>query len=113
MLADGHRNAAENIEATIALLGASPRAARLIIEGAWGAAFHWVAFGCETKHSKHQESHARLGTFLRSLGETTVADAWEQLDRIRQGGWYGSEPDATKVANALTLLGDIHTWATT
>lgn len=113
MLADGHRNAAENIEATITLLGASPRAGRLIIEGAWGAAFHWIAFGCATKHSKHQESHARLGTFLRTLGEMTAADAWEQLDRIRQGGWYGSEPDTTKVANALTLLGDIHTWATT
>ncbi|MGH9638186.1 MAG: hypothetical protein ACRD72_25400, partial [Candidatus Angelobacter sp.] len=68
MLADGHRNAAENIEATIAFLGASPRAARLIIEGAWGSAFHWIAFGCETKHGKHQESHARLGTFLRALG---------------------------------------------
>ena len=113
MLADGHRNAAENIEATIGLLSASPRAARLIIEGAWGAAFHWIAFGCEMKHSKHQESHARLGTFLRTLGETRTADAWEQLDRIHQGGWYGSEPDATKVANALALLGDIHTWATT
>lgn len=112
MLADGHRSAAENIEATIALVSTSPRAARLIIEGAWGAAFHWTAFGCDTKHGKHQESHARLGTFLRSQGETMVADAWEQLDRIRQGGWYGSEPDSTKVANALTLLGDIHTWAT-
>ena len=113
MLADGHRSAAENIEATIALVSTSPRAARLIIEGAWGAAFHWTAFGCDTKHGKHQEIHARLGTFLRSQGETMVADAWEQLDRIRQGGWYGSEPDSTKVANALTLLGDIHTWATT
>lgn len=49
MLADGHRNAAENIEAAIAVLGASPRAARLIIEGAWGAAFHWIACGCCVK----------------------------------------------------------------
>jgi hypothetical protein len=69
MLADAHRNAAEDIEAAIASLVASPRATRLIIEGAWGAAFHWIAFGCDTKHGKHQESHARLGTFLRSLGK--------------------------------------------
>jgi hypothetical protein len=64
MLADAHRVAAEDIDA----MGASPRASWLIIEGAWGAAFHWIAFACQTKHGKHQESHARLGTFMRSQG---------------------------------------------
>ncbi len=74
MLADAHRDAAEDIEASIATLVASPRASRLIIEGAWGAAFHWIAFGCQTKHGKHQESHARLGAFLRTQGETPTAN---------------------------------------
>src|SRR5947209_6968969 len=40
MLADSHRKAEEDIESTILPLQAQPRAARVVIEGAWGAAFH-------------------------------------------------------------------------
>lgn len=88
MRADAHRQAAEDIEASIALLSADPRGVRLTIEGAWGAAFHWIAFGCETKHQAHQESHARLG------------------------GWYGTRTDPASAQAALTLLSDIRAWAT-
>jgi hypothetical protein len=35
MLADAHRKAAEEIESTILSLQAQPRAARVVIEGAW------------------------------------------------------------------------------
>src|SRR5260370_33615816 len=89
MLAEGHQQAAEDIEKTILPLQTSSYAARVVIEGAWGAAFHWIAFGCETKHQSHRESHARLGTFLRHQGEGAVAERWADIDRIRQGGWYG------------------------
>ncbi|HEX9131164.1 MAG TPA: hypothetical protein VF844_02610 [Ktedonobacteraceae bacterium] len=82
MLVETHRRAAEDIEKTILPLQATSYAARVIIEGAWGAAFHWIAFGCETKH----QSHARLGTFLRRQGEEAVAEWWEEIDRVRQGG---------------------------
>jgi hypothetical protein len=112
MLADAHRVAAEDIDAAIAALLASPRASRLIIEGAWGAAFHWIAFACHAKHGKHQESHARLGTFMRSLGETNAADNCERLDQVRQGGWYGSKSDPLTQHTALDLLQEIRTWAT-
>src|SRR5690348_13988393 len=80
MLADAHRKAAEDIESTILPLQAQPRAARVVIEGAWGAAFQWIAFGCETKYQQHLNNHTRLGRFLRSLGEKTAADWWEALD---------------------------------
>src|SRR2546422_412285 len=69
MRAEAHRQAAEDIEKTILPLQAASYAARVVIEGAWGAAFHWIAFGCETKRQSHQESHARLGTFLRHQGD--------------------------------------------
>ena len=62
MLAEAHRQAAEDIEKTILPLQATSYTARVVIEGAWGGAFHWIALGCETKHQSHQESHARLGT---------------------------------------------------
>jgi hypothetical protein len=111
MLAEAHRQAAEDIEKTILPLRAASYAARVVIEGAWGAAFHWIAFGCETKHQNHQESHARLGTFLRRQGEGVVAEWWEDIDRIRQGGWYGGSPEPERVQRALDLLERIHNWA--
>lgn len=111
MLATAHRQAAEDIEKSIQQLQGTSYAARLIIEGAWGAAFHWIAFGCQTKHQSHQESHTRLGSFLRHQGEGAVADWWEDLDRIRQGGWYGGGTDSLKVQQALDFLGRIGTWA--
>ena len=58
MLAEAHQQAAEDIEKTIVPLQATSYAARVVIEGAWGGAFHWIAFCCETKHQSHQESHA-------------------------------------------------------
>jgi len=67
MLADAHRKAAEDIESTILPLQAQLRAARVVIEGAWGAAFQWLAFGCATKYQHHLNNHTRLGRFLRSL----------------------------------------------
>ncbi len=110
-LAPAHQQAAEDIEKTILPLQTASYAARVVIEGAWGAAFHWIGYGCETKHQSHQESHARLGTFLRRQGETTVAEWWEDIDRIRQGGWYGGSPEPERVQRALDLLGRIHMWA--
>jgi len=112
MLADAHRKAAEDIECTILSLQAQPRAARVIIEGAWGAAFQWIAFGCETKYQQHLNNHTRLGRFLRSLGEKAAADWWEALDLTRQAGWYGGEPDPVDAHKALSLLEQIRLWAT-
>jgi hypothetical protein len=112
MRADAHRQAAEDIEASITLLSADPRGARLTIEGAWGAVFHWIAFGCETKHQAHQESHTRLGAFLRKQGESVVANQWEQIDQLRQGGWYGTRTDPATAQAALAILNDIRVWAT-
>ena len=111
MLAEGHRQPAEDIEKTILSLQTASYAARMIIEGAWGAAFHWIAFGCETKHQSHQEHHTRLGAFLRHQGEDAVAQWWENLEHVRQGGWYGKNTDALVVQQGLDLLERIHKWA--
>ena len=77
MLADAHQKAAEDIERTIALLGdpaANPYIGRGLIELYWGAAFHWMAAGCQRKHAKHKENHTKLGRFLRDQGEAALAD---------------------------------------
>lgn len=111
MLAKGHRQAAEDIEKTVIPLQSAPYAARVVIEGAWGAAFHWIAYGCATKHQKLQDSHTRLGRFLRHLGEEEVAEWWEDLERSRQGGWYGNNADPTTAQYVLKVLEYIHAWA--
>jgi hypothetical protein len=112
MLADAHRDAALDIEAAVTTLATAPHASRLIIEGAWGAAFHWIAFGCQTKYGARQDSHARLGAFLRSHRESNAANTWERLDQVRQGGWYGTRTDPQTQATALDLLGELRQWAT-
>jgi len=110
MLAEGHRKAAEGIEKSISKLlpDLDSGAVRVIIESAWGAAFHWIAFGCETKHQQHKNDHARLGRFLRDL----EAALWDTLDRDRQGGWYGGEPDPAEIQEPLACLEQIRLWAT-
>ncbi len=112
MLVENHRKAAEDIESTIAPLQSLSSAGRVVIESAWGAAFHWIAFSCETKYQRHQNNHTRLGSFLRDLGEITIANEWEGLDRFRQGGWYGNTPDPHNVQEALAVLEQIRLWAT-
>jgi len=114
MKAEGHRQAAEQIEKGIAKLQpeVDPEMARLAIEGAWGASFQWIAFGCETKYQRHQNNHTRLGRFLRDLGEETVAVWWKDIDEYRQGGWYGGEPDPADAQEVLALLQNIRAWAT-
>ena len=104
MLADAHRKAAEDIESTILSLQAQPRAARVIIEGAWGAAFQWIAFGCETKYQQHLNNHTRLGRFLRSLGEKAAADWWEALDLTRQAGGMEASRSCRR-SQGLVLVG--------
>ncbi len=114
MKADGHRIAAEQIEKAIAKLQPEidPEMARATIEVAWGASFQWIAFGCETKYQQHQNNHTRLGHFLRTLGEGTIALWWERVDTHRQRGWYGGVPDPEDVQDALALLQNIRLWAT-
>ncbi len=109
MRAEGHRKAEEDIERSIAKLepDLNPDVGRLAIEGAWGGAFQWSAFGCETRYHQHQNNHTRLGRFLRNFSEGTAANWWEALDALRQGGWYGGEPDAIEMHRALDLLANI------
>jgi hypothetical protein len=58
MLAERHRKAAEDLEKAIVVLqsNSDPDLGRMIIEGTWGAAQHWIAYGCEIKHQEPREA---------------------------------------------------------
>ena len=60
----------------------------------------------------NQNNHTRLGHFLRTLGEGTVALWWERVDARRVKSWYGGVPDLAAVQDALADLQNIRSWAT-
>lgn len=114
MLADAHRDAAMDIEDTIARMAdpaAWPRANRVLIDGYWGTAFHWIAVGCQVKHGHHKEKHSGLVSYLRQLGEAAVATYWETLEHVRNGGWYGHQHSDADVQAARRLWQETRTWA--
>ena len=111
MKAEAHRLKAERIEHGLGKLQIDEDPENMI-EIAWGAAIHWIAFGCETKYHQHQNNHTRLGKFLQIFGENAVADWWSNLDTARQRGWYGGEPGSNRVQEALEFLTNIRQWAT-
>jgi len=116
MLVDAHRQAALDMEQTIAALGdpaAQPYISRLLIEAYWGASFHWIAVGCQERHGKHKENHTQLAKFLRDQGDAPIAAIWDRLDERRRAGWYGHQTGLTDIAATAQWWQDIRWWATT
>ncbi len=117
MNGDAHQAAALELEHSIADLGdlsmliSRPYNGRALIELYWGAAFEWIAYGCQRLHSKHKEKHEGLARFLRDMGETAIADRWTTLEGLRQGGFYGHHTDMSYVQKAHDLWQEIRTWA--
>ncbi len=49
MKAEAHRRLASSLERAIALASADPTTSVAILENAWGAAYHWISYGCIQK----------------------------------------------------------------
>ena len=116
MLADAHRQAALDLEQTIAALGdpsTQPFISRLLIEAYWGASFHWIAVGCQERHGKHKENHTQLAKFLRDMGEQSIAATWDRLDERRRAAWYGHQSAPTDIMAAEQWWQTIKGWVTT
>lgn len=114
MRADAHEQRARQLEHANAVLGdpaADPDLAPSIVENYWAAAFHWLAYGCQQKHGQHKENHTQLGRYLRDLGETAMADRWDDLERTRQGALYAYKTDLASVSQAHDDWQVIRTWA--
>ena len=91
MRADTHQQRALQLEHAIAVLGdpaVDPDTSITLIESYWGAAFHWVAHGCQQKHGRHKENHTRLAQYLCDLGEPTIGAYWDNMESTRQGAMY-------------------------
>jgi len=114
MNADAHRDAALELERSIADLGdpaARPYTIRALVELSWGATFEWLAYGSDRKHGKHKEKHDGLARFLRDLGESEMADHWTAMEGTRQGGFYGHKNTLDTLDEARRLWRAVRTWA--
>jgi len=116
MRADAHQQRALQLEHTISAVGdpnADPDHAPGLVELYWGAAFHWIAYGCQQKHGKHKENHTQLGRYLRDLGESVIGDAWDRLELKRQGAMYAYAASPERATSAYDDYQEIRTWALT
>lgn len=116
MRADAHQQRAQQLEHSASALGdpaADPDQAPGLIELYWGAAFHWIAYGCQQKHGKHKENHTQLGRYLEDLGEPGMAVHWNRLERTRQGAMYAYNADLPDIERARDDWQAIRIWATT
>jgi hypothetical protein len=114
MRADAHQRRAQQLEHSIAGLGdptTDPDQAPGLVELYWGSTVHWIAFGCQQKHSKHKENHTQLARYLRDLGEPAIGAAWERLESKRQGAMYAYADTPEDVAEARNDWQEVRTWA--
>lgn len=113
MRVDAHRRHAESLELGMTLAQQNPDASVAVIESAWGAAYHWISYGCIQKYQQHRDKHQGLAAYLDGLSESSTAQSWRNFEDLRQSGFYGNHAGDEEVKKALKLLNDIRTWATT
>jgi hypothetical protein len=114
MLADKHRARALGNEQAVTDLGdwvAKPYVRPTVVEGYWGAALHWVAYGCEMRYGRHKEREGGLVSFLRGLGESSVADRWRTVEAIRNEAWNTCDIPESAVQSAHDEWQRIRAWA--
>jgi hypothetical protein len=72
---------------------------------------HLIAFGMEEKYNRHLDTHVGLPRELRRLGETEIAEVFEQMDTYRAGRWYGSKGNGEVVKACLEAIKKVKDWA--
>lgn len=81
-----------------------------ITELCYGLAHHLIACGMETRHGLHKDTHVGVPYLLRRHGEGEIAMAFERLDQLRAGRWYGGKGDGEVVKECLKLVRQIEAW---
>jgi len=114
----GHEQRALDVERSIVDLGdpsTKPYICSLVIEGYWGAAFHWIVVGCIRKHQWYTDSYLGLAKKLKGLGAADIAILWSTLEGLRTNGWYtyqATPTQVTQVTQAQQAWQAIRDWAT-
>lgn len=107
MKKEKHLEKAERIEDSIEKLD-NEKDWELIVEGAYGAAQHYISFICEQKLGSHLETHKGLIKFLRENSLVELSNLFQQLDELRLGRWYGGKVNGETSELALDILKKIN-----
>lgn len=113
MKPEGHLARAEEIERTVQTLmnlDASLHVAT-IVEGAYGAAQHYIAYGMQRHVGHHVDGHVGLIRALKGAGFASVATLFGQLERMRAGRWYGSQGNGGSAQAAVDIMEEIKRWS--
>lgn len=98
-----HLEKAERIQASIEKLDRE-KDWELIVEGAYGAAQHYIACICEQKIGRHLETHKGLIKFLRENNMVELSNLFQQIDELRIGIWYGGKINGETSRLAFEIL---------
>jgi len=111
MKSEGHRETGSQLEESAKELTIdAEKHVKAIIELIFGAAHHYAAAGLEEKHGEHPEKHQQIPGFLRRHGEEKIVLAFESIDGVRAGRFYGRKGNGDAVKRALENLEVIKKW---
>jgi hypothetical protein len=101
MKADAQHRPASSLERAIALARPDPTTSVALLENAWGAAYHWISYGCIQKYQQRRDKHQALTVHLVGLGEQHLAQWSRNFEDLRQAGFY-SKPSRRKRSSGST-----------
>ena len=112
MKQEKHLQRASQIEKSLNKLLPDPKGESVaaIVELSYGIAQHLIAAGCDKKFGLHKDSHIGLCRFLRDKDARDVAKIFEDLDKRRQGRWYGGQGNGNVVKECLKVIKQIKQW---
>ncbi|MDI6708848.1 MAG: hypothetical protein QME47_07185 [Candidatus Thermoplasmatota archaeon] len=110
MRGEGHLEKAKKIERSAEKLDPDTDS-ELIIEGLYGAAHHYIAYGVQMKHGEHTDKHTQNPALLKKYGHDEIRAKFEVLDSLRTGDFYGGRTDGERVRKAKAILAEIKTWS--
>ncbi len=112
MRSEDHLSKAQELRRSLDLLLPDPNGHHVaaITELCYGLAHHLIAGGMDIRHGLHKDTHAGMPQLLRQHGEDEIALAFEHLDQLRAGRWYGGKGNGEVVRECLKLLQQIEAW---
>jgi len=112
MKPDRHKEKADEIKESLNRLLPDPEGKNVVavVELSYGIAFHLIAYGMQTKHNEHLDTHVGLPKCLRNMDEDEIASLFEHLDTLRHGRWYGGRGNGDVVKECTKIIDKIEKW---
>jgi len=112
MKGDDHPRKARRLEASAGkLISSGVDDSELACEGFYGAAQHYLSHGLERRLGRHIDTHEGMSRLLRRNDFNEIAVAFDRLDVIRHGQWYGRKGNGDVAKEASDLVSRIRRWA--